>query len=201
MSSWTTLPNYSVGQPLSISKMDQTLDNFIVAGCHGHTGVAGDGGVVSGSMLRGSSGVQEVYQYITVLPFLPASKISGNVNAIISNNINGGVHRPSNGAGVETIGASSKYNVELGIGTWTLSFYYETTTANGILSACVGGASIGQVDQYNNPGAYNNLSNASTFSVSASGTYVLKLECVGKNVSSGGYTTGINHIELRRISA
>lgn len=203
MSSWTTLPNYSVGQPLSVSKMDQTMDNFIVAGCHGHTGAMGDGGVVSGSMLRGSSGIQTVEQYITIMPFITTCYTLNPVNAslfIDSTSINGGWRTIGKPGG--TIGASATWLTSLDKGTWTISFYYAGNTNGGFVSACIGGTLAGCVDTYRGSTTRNILSPASNFTISSSGEYTISLVITGSPTPPpGNIEAWIHHIELRRLSA
>ena len=132
---------------------------------------------------------------MSLLPFLPTSETSGNNRIPISARISGGYYQIKN-----TLGASANYKVALGSGTWAIRFVYSVNTNNGIVSACLGGNLIGAIDEYFGSEAVDLFSAASTFILSASGIYTLKLESTGKNALSTGYFGEIQLVELLRSS-
>lgn len=197
MASWTNPTDYPVSQATCVQRFDERIiDNIAFSASHIHSGAAGQGAIIGGSIGHGSCPNQCVYQYITLIPFFPATYTAANANIVDNTAINGGYHRT-----VNSLGASSNYSVDCNKGTWNIAVLYRQQANAGIISCCFNGASVGQIDMYNAATNNNILSATSTFSVSASGQFTLKLTAVASNVSSTGYFGYIHHIELRRTGA
>ena len=197
MSPWTNPLDYGIGQATCVQRFDERiLDNIDFAGSHKHSGAAGDGSQMASSSLRGSNANQSVYQYVTLFPFLPVSITSGNANNASANTVGGGRHTIKN-----TKGASSNYNVDLHSGTWLVSAYYRSTPQGGIMSVCLNGTLIGAIDTYSSGSTSDNLSATSSFTLSSSGQFSLKLETTASNVSSTAYFCEPQLLSFFRTSA
>jgi len=189
---WTNPIDYIVGQSASADYtklQERILDNLDFAGSHGHSGSAGDGTYMSPSALRGDSSQQCTARYIAISPFFPNSKSSGNINVARSGIVGYGYHQIEN-----VLGASVNYIINIAEGTWSITTVYIGNNGSGSIS-------VGGVDMYRGSDTPDIKSDASTFTISASGTYTLKFTSTGSNVLSGGYFGNLQHVELRRLSA
>ena len=200
MASWTNPIDYPVSQTTCVQRFDESiLDNINFAGSHTHTGATGQGANIAGSSLVGSSPNQSVYEFLSIipLPVFAASETSGNIWQIGAGLIGLGYYQIKN-----IKGASVKFLTDIHSGTWNAQLFFRASPCQGITSVCINGASVGQVDTWRTTGSQgNNLSAASTFSLSSSGQFVLKLEQTASNVGSNGYAGQIQFIQLTRVSA
>ena len=194
MASWTNPLGWSVGQAACVQRFDERiLDNIDFAGSHNHTGATGDGLAT----INSGSPNQCVVNYISFIPFCPyAISVATQMLQPSSAWLNGGTLVATCG-----LGSSALWYMDLAIGTWTISIWYEGAIDGPIISVCIGGASVGQIDTYRSPGSANQLSSASNFSISSSGRHTIKLEATASNISSTGTKGKVAHFELHRLSA
>ena len=197
---WTNPIDYVIARATCVARLDtQILSNIDFAGSHGHSGSAGDGAALSSSQLVGQNSNQNVYQYITVLPFLATCKNNATL-ATRTTAINNALLQFD--GGVNT--SSALYDVSLDIGTWTISARF--STFNSPIASGVDIQVDGTVRGFFNPdytpatNRQNVLTAASSFSISTSGLHSIKF-LTSAACSGAAGKWDLHHFELRRLSA
>ena len=183
MTAWTNPIDYQVGQATCVSKIDeQVLDNITFAGCHSHSGSAGDGSatLAGTSSIRGTDGTTTGFLYIVQPAQIVASgdQFSGETYSDVSNNFYiplGGrrIHQSSSGTDV------NKYRLSMSSGSWAIQYFYFMDSGGGsvTLSVCLNSSTMGSEGLLAT--TVPKRSSTSQFFLSGSGTYTMNVCATG----------------------
>lgn len=93
-----------------------------------------------------------------------------------------------------------EWSVLLAAGTWTIRFLYESSTAGGIVTATLDGASVGTVDTYAASSANNVVASITGITVASSGHKLARFAVLSKNGSSASYYFLPQSIQFQRTA-
>jgi len=135
--------------------------------------------------------------HLTILPVSFNSINQGTwLWSFSSNHLYGAVWYNSSAAD----GDSLTYKVGLGIGTYTLSYLGSINTNYGIMKVDIGGVNIATFDNYNSSLVRNMLQKQENIIITTDGCKDLTIYIDGKNASSSGYYTSLQHIAIWKTS-
>ena len=126
----------------------------------------------------------------------PKVTTTGSLRQQSSSQLGGG-----NGGFATASGQYTTFEVLLDSGTWTLTVIYIRGTNGGQTEITLGGASVGNVEHYNNNSLLNQVIEFSGISIASPGWYDLTITCTGKHASSSNYFCQYHFLTLRRTGA